>query len=183
MSRFLTLIATAFLEAANGRESDSDVVDLDHHRFNDICIGTRSSEVRTVKKYEHFEMASLACNRSVEIGTESETVDYILIIWEDPGAPELPPFEGRIRFKGHLHHFTRRTTKEEILKLLGKPYWIDEDADEFIFFYEFGEIEWQVEFDEKSQLKVLLIATPPLLADEGQRKAYGVTESWPPGAE
>lgn len=180
MPLLLSLLTAVIPEDSADPASRFDVVDLDHHRFNDIAIGTHSASVREDVRYEHFDMVSLACNRSVEIGTEASSVDYILINWGDPGAPELPPFEGRIQYQGRLHQFSRRTTKEEVLTLLGPPYWIDEDADEFILFYEFGEIEWQVEFDERGRLKVLLIATPPLLADPGQRKSYGVTREWPP---
>ncbi len=157
-----------------------DVLDLDHHRFNDIGIGSKSDDVRRRDHFEHFDVVSTTCHRSVEIGTEGEAVDYILVNWRDPEAPELPAFKGRIRFAGCLHPFSVTTTKAEVLALLGAPYWIDEDADESILFYEFGAIEWQIEFDEKEFLKVLLMATPPLLEDPEQRRAYGVTRKWPP---
>lgn len=163
-----------------GADFQGDVLDLDRHRFNDIGIGSNSVDVRRRDHLEHFDVVSTACERSVEIGTEGETVDYILVNWRDPEAPELPAFTGRIRYAGRLHPLTTATTKVEVLSILGPPYWIDEDADETILFYEFGEIEWQIEFDENEFLKVLLVATPPLLEDPEQRRAYGVTRDWPP---
>ncbi|MFZ7128683.1 MAG: hypothetical protein ACOWWM_21220 [Desulfobacterales bacterium] len=179
MMQWLTF-AASFVQEDGGPQPPTDVIDLDRHGFNDITIGSPSARVRADGVYEHFEEASLACRRSVEIGTENDTVDYILVNWADPEAPELPAFEGKVRFRGRDHAFSRDTTRGTVLALLGAPYWIDEDADESILFYEFGEIEWQVEFDANQRLKVFLISTPPLLADSEQRRLYGVDREWPP---
>ncbi len=62
-----------------------------------------------------------------------------------------------------------------------EPYWRDSaDEEGSILFYEFGEIEWQVEFDQADSLRCLIVVSPPLMNDEEQRRAHGVNEPRPP---
>lgn len=65
--------------------------------------------------------------------------------------------------------------------LFGEPYWYDPDGNEELIFHEPDpeKIELQAEF-EHGQLSHLLITSEPLMADEEQRYAYGVTKLWPP---
>ena len=64
--------------------------------------------------------------------------------------------------------------------LVGPPYWRDEDADELILFYEFPNLEWQIEFSLDGSFNRVNVTCNPLLADETQRKAYRVDKPWPP---
>ncbi len=69
-------------------------------------------------------------------------------------------------------------TERGLIAIFGSPYWRDQDEDEVILFYEFGEYEWQIEMSLKDRLSVFVIA-PPILADPQQRAAYSVTKPWP----
>lgn len=73
-----------------------------------------------------------------------------------------------------------QTREREIVGYFGDPYWRDEDEEEILLFYEFGELEWQVELTLQGTLKAVNAVAPPLLADEAQRRAYRVTKPWPP---
>lgn len=62
----------------------------------------------------------------------------------------------------------------------GTPYWRDLDDQEILLFYEFPQLEWQVEFELNGSFKGTSVTADPLLAQADQRNAYGVTKSWPP---
>ncbi len=87
-------------------------------------------------------------------------------------------FSGWFRYRGRRLDLSEETTERELIAFFGSPYWRDQDEDEVIPFYEFGECEWQIEMSLKDWLSVFVIA-PPILADPQQRAAYGVTKPWP----
>lgn len=62
----------------------------------------------------------------------------------------------------------------------GEPYWKDEDDYGITLFYEYGDIEWQVDFNEKKYLYWFLITTPTLFEDEKNRQAYKLMKPWLP---
>lgn len=68
---------------------------------------------------------------------------------------------------------------ERFIRAVGEPYWRDVDEDGALLFYEFGDIEWQVEFDAHSGPHMFQVLTPPALASESERRAYKVTKAWP----
>ena len=70
-------------------------------------------------------------------------------------------------------------TQGEIHAALGEPYWYDQDSDEILLFYEFRNVEYQLEFGRDGRLKCLVVGRP-MLADALQRSHYGVTKPWPP---
>jgi hypothetical protein len=114
-----------------------------------------------------------------ELGGEA-TLDSICLYWGTPDRPEYRPFGGRLLLRGSPLDVGPATRESAFVARFGPPYWKDVDPDETLLFYERGPIEWQVEFHPAGGLKALLIVTPPLLADEAQRQAFGVTRSWPP---
>lgn len=71
---------------------------------------------------------------------------------------------------------------EDVIQRFGEPYWRDEDGGEVILFYEYqdGEVELQFEFSNPTEISVITLARPGVLADAKQRAAYGVTKPWPP---
>jgi len=70
--------------------------------------------------------------------------------------------------------------EEDVLDVFGQPYWIDRDDMETILFYEFNDVEWQLELSQTGSLQAVIVTASPLLAKEDQRKAYGVSKPWPP---
>jgi hypothetical protein len=94
-----------------------------------------------------------------------------------------PLGEGYCCFPGPLlfHGTYLKASRDSVIAAMGEPYWIDRDTDEELMFFEERDFEVQLEFDLPGQLRVVIATSKPLLADEVQRKAYGVTKPWPPG--
>ena len=114
-----------------------------------------------------------------EIDTTDGRIDCFLFRWDaqDP----VKHFHGSFLWKGAPLRLDASTGEDEVRRAFGEPYWIDDDLGERLLFYEFGRgaLEWQVEL-ARGRLTALTIVTPPLLAQEDQRTAYGVTRPWPP---
>ncbi|MBI3098460.1 MAG: hypothetical protein HYY93_09505 [Planctomycetes bacterium] len=119
-------------------------------------------------------------SRGVEVEVGEGRVRSIRLVWVDEFEEGFNPFPGACRLNGQTIPLGAGTREEEVLALFGEPWWHDEDEDEVILFYEFSHIEWEIELRREGTLKSILVLTPPLLADEAQRKAYGVTRAWPP---
>lgn len=119
-------------------------------------------------------------SKGLSIDVERGIVTAYRLVWSDPFSEGYQPFQGLCTYREQPLLLSALTSEDEFLSLLGEEYWRDEDKDEVILFYEFGKIEWQVEFSRSGTLRALLVTTPPLLADEHQRIAYRVSKPWPP---
>ena len=66
--------------------------------------------------------------------------------------------------------------------IFGQPYWVDQDLDEVILFYEYqdGDVELQFEFPGRVHLGFITLSAHGVLSNAEQRKAYKVTKPWPP---
>ncbi len=93
---------------------------------------------------------------------------------------ESNAFHGTVIHMNEKASLRASTTEAEFRRRFGNPYWRDTDDTEQLLFYEFGDIEWQVEFGRDGRLGALIIMTPPLMSDPGQRASYGVDKAWPP---
>ena len=100
----------------------------------------------------------------------------------DKNAPdvETEEFRGTVLHKGQPIDLRASTCEDEFCQQFGAPYWRDVDDQEHLLFYEFGKVEWQIEFGNKGGLRVLTIVTPPLLSDPEQRENYNIDRPWPP---
>jgi len=128
--------------------------------------GLRSGE------YRYFSLGLfVGCN-------EGQIADYY-IVQRDRFAPQYRPFAGVCCYRGE-HLDLGRLTEEFFVENVGLPFWRDQDDDEILLFYEFPSREWQVEFALDGTLNVILVTGKPLMAEEEQRKAYGVDKPWPP---
>ena len=98
----------------------------------------------------------------------------------DTFSIDVEKFSGRIVFNGRSVPDQRSLSEEDVQALLGAPYWRDEDDDEIILFYENNGLETQFEFSGKRRMSHLIFTRQPLMADNEQRRLYGVTKPWPP---
>lgn len=116
-------------------------------------------------------------SQGFEIDATGGAVDCFLFLWDasDPARR----FAGEFTMHGKPVALGAETPEADFLARFGEPYWVDDDGFERLLFYERGPVEWQAEF-RRGKLVVLTLLTPPLLADEAERKAYGVTKPWPP---
>jgi hypothetical protein len=106
------------------------------------------------------------------------TIDDFELVQHDPDSLRYVPYAGICRYRVkslHLGRITERSFQHDF----GSPYWRNEDGEEVILFYEFQNLEWQVEFSVEGALIRIVVTANPIMADERQREAYGVTEPWP----
>ena len=109
-----------------------------------------------------------------ELGTKDGLLDY--------GYFNIDSFKGTFTRSGEPIKIGAGTTEKEILKIFGEPYWTDRSDGEVIMFYEYqaGTIELQFEFSDGKSLGAITLARNGVLSEADQRKAYGVTNPWPP---
>ena len=120
-------------------------------------------------------------SQGIEIGEEDNKMADFAVFWFDYLQAGFQPFKGPVTYGGKTVSLGSGTTETEFVHVCGAPYWRDQDQDEIILFYEFrGDIEWQVEFTLKSELKALRVVWPAIMGDAEQRERYGVTQPWPP---
>lgn len=106
------------------------------------------------------------------------TVAAIRMVWR--GDDGFAPFRGTFRRGDERLAIGPETTEGDLETLLGPPYWRDQDEDEVLLFYELGPVEWQIGLTRAGLLAEWTVCTPPMMADEAQRRAYAVTTPWPP---
>jgi hypothetical protein len=122
-------------------------------------------------------------SRGLEISAfEDGRLDSLWMCWADPALPRFRSFPGTFLWKGKEVPIRGGMTRAEVEKRFGEPYHADEDEDEDILRYEVGDVEWELEIDRKSGLRVFLLITPGLFADAKTREDYGITRPWPPQA-
>jgi len=123
---------------------------------------------RSLTKNEIFEDAT----HGLEIGISNGVLNYIFL--------DIENFPGGFKYRGNDLELSTNTTIDDVRTIFGDPYWLDDDTDETLLFYEDGEVEVQYEFPGKEKLGFITIMLDPILADPEQRKGYGVTWPWPP---
>jgi len=130
------------------------------------------------------------------VDVDAFVVTAYIIHFNDDRGESYHPFTGTCLFEGRTVALSTATTENDFVRIFGAPYWRDlgevtpprqstassvgGDREEVILFYEFGAIEWQVEFTSDRTLRLVLVLTPPMLADEEQRATYKVDKPWPP---
>lgn len=133
--------------------------------------------VEDVKALKIGDLCYKSLGLNIGIETPSRIIDSFVLHLSDPLNEGFAPFPGRLSNRGK----PLKTDRSGVAGELGEPYWKDRDDDEELWFYETGGFELQLEFDLSGILRVVIITAKPLMADEAQRNAYGVTKPWPPG--
>jgi len=115
-------------------------------------------------------------SRGFEVqGTGKGGIDTIILYW----WRDRIPFQGKIQWAGRTLAWTSSTRRSEIEALFGPPYYVEDDA-EPVLYYEYGNVEWQIEFAEDGGLHEMTLTAPGLYADPEWRKRSGITKPWPP---
>jgi hypothetical protein len=159
--------------------------DLDSSTLNGVGFGEPLASVSFLGPAEdrrnlHYgEYGYYSLGLVVESHNEQNTLDSFDLVNKDPNFPRYESFGGDCLFRGSSLKLSR-LTQAFLHEQLGQPFSKDEDDDEVILFYEFPNLEWQVEFAPDGTLNRIVITNRILLADEEQRAAYGVTKPWPP---
>jgi hypothetical protein len=110
----------------------------------------------------------------LEIGVKDGVLDSVFITLTQSSAHFFR--------SGSPIQLSTQTTIGEVESLFGPPYWVDQDPDEIILFYEFrnGDVELQFEFPGRVHLGFITLAAHGILSKEEQRTAYKVSKPWPP---
>lgn len=109
-----------------------------------------------------------------------ETFTGFQVVHSDPDyRPNYAPYPGECRF-GNQPLVLADVTEPLLRDAMGEPYWRDEDDAEVILFYEYPYHELQIELTREGRLQCIGITSFPLMANQEQREAYGVTQAWPP---
>jgi hypothetical protein len=121
----------------------------------------------------------------LSVGTTDGKIDSYCLWWLDYQQRGYEQYPGSVLLNGQAIALGRATTEPAIVSAFGQPYWKDKDESETILFYELKDhwgrlTERQVELDEEGALKALLVVSEPMLADDEQRRSYGVGRPWPP---
>lgn len=157
---------------------------LDRHSLGEARVGDPVESLRRFGAVEDVAASEAGdfrfYSRGIWFSTKDGAVDSFGVFWQDSDHLGFLPFAGWIHFAEKRFSLDAATSETDFVECFGVPYWRDRDRRESLLFYEFGEIEWQVEFNRKRQLCALWVVSPPLLADSKQREMYEVTRSWPP---
>jgi len=160
------------------------VLDLDESSLNGARLGDDIERLSALGPAEDHRAARFGAlryySKGLSIELQGRQIASFLLVWQDPLGEGYLPYSGVCRARGAIVRLAPEVTEGELILALGPAYWRDSDEDELLLFYEHGDVEWQFELTADGRLKALLIVTPPLLADEEQRRAYGVTGPWPP---
>lgn len=159
--------------------------DLEFGTLNNVGFGERLDrlsflgpvEDREGLKSGEYRYPSLGL--SVDCNNTNNIIDHFEIIHKDQDNPLYQPFTGTVHYQGE-NLALGQLTKKFFIEKFGPPFWKDEDDKEILLFYEYPNQEWQVEFALDGTLNRIIVTNKPLMADECQRRAYGVTKPWPP---
>jgi hypothetical protein len=160
-------------------------LDLDRHALCGVRPGDPVTWLEKLGRCEDQAAAKEGeyrwYTRGIAVDVDLYAVSAFIVHFADDRSEGYAPFSGRCSAHGTGIELTPDTTELEFIRALGEPYWRDEAEDETILFYEFDGIEWQIEFTSDHRLRLILVMTPPMLADEKQRKTYKIDKPWPPG--
>jgi hypothetical protein len=156
------------------------VLDLDRHRLSDIGIGDRYERFAFLGRGRWGGATIAYPERGIHLWTDANgLVSGFSLFFGHPDEPREGQFSGTVRFQGDKLNLDCGRSEHEIQDRFGEPYWRDLDDNEVILFYEFAACEWQIEFGTDGRLKCWIICGDPLMADNEQRRFYGVTKPWP----
>ena len=168
-------------EPAAGTEIDFD---FDTHSLCGIKLGDSVAllwKLGPPEDQAQFRQGAFACYSR---GFQAEAVNGVIVcfslFWNQRQHHPFAEFAGVCRYRGQVLPLKAGTSEPGIRKFFGEPYWRDEDEDEVLLFYEFKNLEWQIEIGRREGLTTILALTPPLMAERKQRDAYKVTKPWPP---
>jgi hypothetical protein len=163
------------------RDSDRELVlDLDSHTLCGVTIGDPIDRLSFLGPATRWPYDLEFAHLGIAICPEADDrIAEISIFFADSHGAHFEPFAGTIRFRGEHITLCHQCTESTIVAQFGEAYWRDQDKDEVLLFFEWGEREWQIEFDRGGGLTSLTIGHP-LLAEPEQRAAFGVNIPWPP---
>ena len=154
------------------------VIDLDRHRLSGFGIRDRLAGLSFLGPATADGSVLTFPSKGITVGFANGLITWFAAYVAASPEEGIERFCGVFQYRGRRIDLSEGTAERETVTIFGPPYRRDQDAEEVILFYEFGEHEWQIEMSLNDRLRGFVIA-PPILADAKQRAAYGVTKPWP----
>jgi hypothetical protein len=158
---------------------------LDNASLNAVCLSESLDLLSFLgpdedrKSFRNGEVLYPSKGLAIRFSPRSHSLVEYRIVQSDPLDDRFLPFRGTVLVNGRSVSLAA-LQPARFVDEYGDFYWRDTDDDESILFYEFVGMEWQIEFDRGSHLKCITVTNEPIMCDEVQRIAYGVTAPWPP---
>src|SRR5687767_2745203 len=125
-------------------------LDLTRQSFSGVQIGGSIDRLMRLGPAEDREAAEDEIyryySRGLEVTAAGGFVSGFRFVWQP--VEGFRPYPGSVSLRGEILAFGPETTELDLRRLLGAPYWRDEDEDEILLFYEPGEVEWQIELSK-----------------------------------
>jgi len=139
--------------------------DFDHHALCGIRPG---DPVSLLWKLGHSENKAAEAggkynyySKGVQAIVENGRIASFILFWNDKEQKQFLAFNSPCSYRGQKVELCGGMSEVEITNVFGEPFSRDDDADETILFYEFGEIEWQIEIGRPEGLTAIVVLTPP----------------------
>jgi hypothetical protein len=166
-------------------QGDRITFNLDEASVNGIRLGQPLESLSFLgkdesrKSFRAGELLYFTKGLSIGFSQKTHRITWFQVVQNDPFDPRFQSFSGVVIANGRELDVANLSL-QRFVEDYADCYWTDRDEHETILFYEFVGLEWQVEFDLTSRLRCITTTSEPIMADETQRIAYGVTEPWPP---
>lgn len=140
---------------------------LDHCSF----LGPGKATIAGALNYPH---------KGLEVDFKDDQVECFVFFFGHTDEARRGQFAGNFAYQSRTFKLSSACSEDSFRSHYPEPWWRNEDGDEVILFYEWGRIEWQVEFGSDRRLKCVIVTSDLVMADASQRANYGVTKPWPP---
>lgn len=160
------------------------LVDLDRFELNGVGLGSPIEPLSFLGPADtpFIEYARKGLRLDVEDGRLAGlTIALRRRVYLGPSpSDDVFPFAGTLRIAGLDRAPLELRGERDFTDPWGAPFCRDADEDETLMFFEFEGREIQVELSVEGVPQILVVSPEPLMADPGQREAYGVDVAWPP---
>ena len=134
--------------------------DFDRHALCGIKPGDPVSLLWKLGPPENRDAeASGNCNyysRGVQASVEQGKIVSFVLFWNDKDQKQFLSFNGPCTYHGQVIALRAGLSEAEVASIFGEPYWRNEDREEIILFYEFGDVEWQIEIARTEGLTAIV---------------------------
>lgn len=148
--------------------------------LNGVTLGSPFDQLSSLGRNDDTEYGTF-CYYDLGIGVDRAqdgALDGYTVVLADENG-KFKPFRGILTWKdGQIG--TAELRQDMLQSIFGEWYWLDEDEDESIAFFEYPSHEMQVELALSGAAKRIILTRHRLMSNPAQRESYGVDKAWPP---
>ncbi len=148
--------------------------------LNGVALGSPFDQLSSLGRNDDTQYGTL-CYYDLGIGVDcaqdGAIHGYTVVLADE--NDKFQPFCGTLRWNdGQIGKVELR--QDRLQSMFGEWYWLDEDEDELIAFFEYPSHEMQVEISQCGAAKRIILIRDRLMSKPDQRESYGVNKAWPP---